>query len=365
MTERSNGTKKGILLILLLLFSICSSGCNTRELEERSFPLAIGIDKAGKGCMVDFYFPSLKEVADENAKLSETESFRVAADSYYEAWKTYEADSDSSLDYNHLKVLVFGIDFFEDERCLKEFLEFSINQENFARNTLVFVASDRAGEILALNGKLDVPVGTFLERVMTNSEVYKEKKLITLGDLYNAYYNKSEVLLLPVLSDNGGIPAITEYYLRKDFKTVGTMDQATGAIGMLLDNAWKEFSVTLEHGEMIRIDHPVCEFEITKEDNLPLVTVKLKGEARILNRNFRDEKEWINLEKAVNKEMTQLLLDTLNGVQEDSKTDLTGSYEKLGGYNRSLYRSYVDKKEIYDACVDYSVESMITLVDTK
>ena len=104
MTERSNGTKKGILLILLLLFSICSSGCNTRELEARSFPLAIGIDKAGKGCMVDFYFPSLKEVADENAKLSETESFRVAADSYYEAWKTYEADSDSSLDYNHLKV---------------------------------------------------------------------------------------------------------------------------------------------------------------------------------------------------------------------------------------------------------------------
>ena len=168
-----------------------------------------------------------------------------------------------------------------------------------------------------------------------------------------------------MLSDNGGIPAITEYYLRKDFKTVGTMDQATGAIGMLLDNAWKEFSVTLEHGEMIRIDHPVCEFEITKEDNLPLVTVKLKGEARILNRNVSDEKERINLEKAVNKEMTQLLLDTLNGVQEDSKTDLTGSYEKLGGYNRSLYRSYVDKKEIYDACVDYSVESMITLVDTK
>ena len=365
MRKRSNGIKKGILLVLLLLFSMGSSGCNTKELEERSFPLAIGIDKAGKGCVVDFYFPSLKEVADENAKPFETESFRVVADSYYEAWKTYEADSDSSLDYNHLKVLVFGMDFFEDERCLKEFLEFSINQENFARNTLVFVASDRAGEILALNGGLDMPIGTFLEKVMTNSEVYKEKKLITLGDLYNEYYNQSEVLLIPVLSDNGGIPAITEYYLLRNFKPVGTMDQATGAIGMLLNNAWNEFSVVLEHGEMIRIDHPSCEFEITKEDNLPLVTVKISGEARLLNRSFSGEKERIKLEKAVNKEMEQLLLDTLNGVQEDSKTDLTGSYEKLGGYNRLLYQSYVDKKEIYDACVDYSVEAAITLVEIR
>ena len=363
MKNRKCAGKTIALFVLVFLFCISSSGCNTKELEERSFPLAIGIDKAGNGCMVDFYFPKLKEVADENAKASETQFFRVTADSYYEAWKTYEADSENSLDYNHLKVLVFGMDFFEDERMLSEFLEFAMNQENFARNTLVFVASGRAGEVLALNEGLDLPVGTFLEEMMTNSDIYKEKKLITLGDLYNEYYNQSQVMLIPVLSDNGGIPAISEYYLLRNFKPIGTMAQSVSAIGMLLNNAWNQFSLTLENGEMISLDHPVCEFKITQDENLPLVTIKLKCEAKLLNRRFTTEKERMWLQGAVNKEMQEMILDTLEGIQKDSKTDLTGSYERLGGYNRELYQKYVDKKEIYDANVDYAVESEITLVD--
>lgn len=357
--------KKIILFALIFLFCINSAGCNTKELEERSFPLAIGIDKAGHGCMVDFYFPKLKDVADENAKPKESESFRVTADSYYEAWKTYEANSENSLDYNHLKVLVFGMDFLEDEQMVKDFLEFAINQENFARNTLVFVASGRAGELLALNDNLDLPIGTFLEKVMTNSDVYKEKKLMTLGDLYNEYYNQSEVLFVPVLSDNGGLPAISEYYLLKDFKPVGTLDPSVGGIGMLIDNAWNQFSLVLDNGEMIKLEHPNCTFVITEEDNLPFVTVKLKSEAKVLNRRFSNEEERKEMQKAVNEEMKRMLLDTLNGVQEDSEIDLTASYEKLGGYNRSLYQKYVDKKEIYDANVRYAVEPKIILVNNE
>ena len=154
--------KRYLCIAFLLSAALPLAGCNTRELEDRSFPLAIGIDETGSGCSVAFYFPQLSEIADEKAKSDEGESFRVVADSYYEAWQTYEADSENSLDYNHLKVLVFGMDFLENENALEQFLEFAVSQENFARNTLVFVASPDASDILSLNGGLNEPVGTFL-----------------------------------------------------------------------------------------------------------------------------------------------------------------------------------------------------------
>ena len=152
--------KRYLCIAFLLSAALPLAGCNTRELEDRSFPLAIGIDEAGSGCSVAFYFPQLSEIADEKAKSDEGESFRVVADSYYEAWQTYEADSENSLDYNHLKVLVFGMDFLENENALEQFLEFAVSQENFARNTLVFVASPDASDILSLNGGLHEPVAT-------------------------------------------------------------------------------------------------------------------------------------------------------------------------------------------------------------
>lgn len=325
--------------------------------------MAIGLDKTGSSCRVDFYFPKLAEVADENAKASEGDSFRVTADSYYEAWKTYEADSENSLDYNHLKVLVLGMDFLEDEKMLGDFLKFSMSQETFARNTLVFVASPDASEVLALNDGLDTPIGTFLEEMAANSNDYKTSAFPTLGDLYNEYYNRDELLFLPVLNDNGGVPVISEYYLLKDFKPAGTLEQQISLEGMLVQNKLKEFSIKPNNDDVIKLTSPRCSYEITEADGNPLVTVTVKSEAVLMNRNYESSEERSRMQQEVNELLGQMLLETLQGVQREGGTDLTESYGKLGGYDRELYMDYADKKEIYDRRVNYVVKTDITLVD--
>lgn len=357
--------KRNLCAAFLLLAALPLAGCNTRELEDRSFPLAIGIDETGSGCSVAFYFPQLSEIADEKAKSDEGESFRVVADSYYEAWQTYEADSENSLDYNHLKVLVFGMDFLENENTLEQFLEFAVSQENFARNTLVFVASPDASDILSLNGGLNEPVGTFLEDMVTGSTVYKTHAMPTLGDLYNEYYNRNSVLFLPVLSENGGIPAISEFYVFRDFKPVGTLDMQDALVGLLAENKLRSFSVKLSGGEIIKLNAPDCSYEITTYRGKPQLILTVKSEAALMNGMCADSEKREELEAQTNRKLTEVLKETLCAAQDEKGVDLADSFRKLGGSDRSLYDRYAGDKTHYDAVINYEVKSEVTLVDTK
>mgnify|MGYP004568738149 FL=1 len=357
--------KRYLCIAFLLSAALPLAGCNTRELEDRSFPLAIGIDETGSGCSVAFYFPQLSEIADEKAKSDEGESFRVVADSYYEAWQTYEADSENSLDYNHLKVLVFGMDFLENENALEQFLEFAVSQENFARNTLVFVASPDASDILSLNGGLNEPVGTFLEDMVTGSTVYKTHAMPTLGDLYNEYYNRNSVLFLPVLSENGGIPAILEFYVFRDFKPVGTLDMQDALVGLLAENKLRSFSVKLSGGEIIKLDAPDCSYEITTYRGKPQLILTVKSEVALMNGMCADSEKREELEAQTNRKLTEVLKETLCAAQDEKGVDLADSFRKLGGSNRSLYDRYAGDKTHYDAVINYEVKSEVTLVDTK
>lgn len=357
--------KKKFCFVLLLFACLFLSGCNTKELEDRSFPLAIGLDKAGTGCRVDFYFPKLSEVADENAKKSENESFRVVSDSYYEAWRTYEADSENTLDYNHLKVLVFGMDFLEDERQLENFLKFSMSQENFSRNTLVFVASPDASQILSLNEGLDTPIGTYLEQMEANSNLYKAHTLPTLGDLYNEYYNRDKIIFLPVLSDDGGIPVIDEYYILHDFKAEGTVEQQIASEGLLLQNKLKEFSMKLDAQDILKLEKPYCTYEISEEEGNPLITVKIKSQAFLMNRSYKSTRERKKMQQQANQKLQEMMKETLLGLQEERELDITNSYEKLGGYDRRYFKEYVDKKPVFEKKVQYEVKTDITLVEAE
>ena len=46
------------------------------------------------------------------------------------------------------------------------------------------------------------------EEMIDTREDYKLKDAVTLGDLYNDISNKEQLLLVPVLSDAGGMPVI-------------------------------------------------------------------------------------------------------------------------------------------------------------
>ena len=64
--------KKRKMFFMLMVLSLLLCGCGDHELENRSFPLAVGLESEKQGCRVVFNFPVLSEVANENADGSYT-----------------------------------------------------------------------------------------------------------------------------------------------------------------------------------------------------------------------------------------------------------------------------------------------------
>lgn len=54
--------KKRKMFFMLMVLSLLLCGCGDHELENRSFPLAVGLESEKQGCRVVFNFPVLSEV---------------------------------------------------------------------------------------------------------------------------------------------------------------------------------------------------------------------------------------------------------------------------------------------------------------
>ena len=141
---------KGLLTGLVLMFCAACSGCGTHELEDRGFPLAIGIDKNEDDIVLSFDFPDLTEASEGKNPAGKPVSFSVEAGAYYEAQKAYENNTNKILDYNHLKAIVISQEFLEDHKALRELFAWLEREEVLARNICLFAAKDSAAEILTL-----------------------------------------------------------------------------------------------------------------------------------------------------------------------------------------------------------------------
>ena len=97
--------KKRKMFFMLMVLSLLLCGCGDHELENRSFPLAVGLESEKQGCRVVFNFPVLSEVANENAGGSYTAvASKKGRDFYYT--EKLRKNSSKSIDFSHNKALI-------------------------------------------------------------------------------------------------------------------------------------------------------------------------------------------------------------------------------------------------------------------
>ena len=58
-------------------------------------------------------------------------------------------------------------------------------QELMARNTYLFVTDLKMEHLFGLDQNLEKPLGTYLEELLESDEDYKDKRIMTLGRLYD------------------------------------------------------------------------------------------------------------------------------------------------------------------------------------
>lgn len=160
--------KAGIEIILLvLLVMMGAGGCGKRELEDRSFPSVLLIEKGN---------------------LEET---------------IREAQEESSLylDFGHTKAAIIDEEVWKDRAQCKEMLLYLEQHPIFARNLLLFCGD---GEIRSQAGKKEEGAGEELEDLYKNQPKDQRQEETTLQDALNFLHNQEEELKIPRLAKKEG-----------------------------------------------------------------------------------------------------------------------------------------------------------------
>ncbi len=355
--------KRAARCVALLCLFLTLSGCSTSELENRKFPLAMGVDAREGGCLISYKFQDLSAIADQNASAPDGTDFFIEDRDFFTGISKYANDTNKLLDYNHMKALVLSEDFFEEEESLIGFLQVCGKESLIARNTLLFLAED-AAEILALDENLDTAIGSYLEEMMESREDYQLKDAVTLGDLYNDLANQEQLLLIPVLAEEGGLPIIRSYYALSCGAAKGEIGVQEAALSYLSQNKLRTLSFSLDEQNAVRIN-------------------RIKAKGRFVGGKKPVYRSSIRLEAVVEKE-----LDTGSGAGEalrrQIKTlferqmkqsaenlltapgiDLTNSYYKLGLYGGGMYKTYQDDPEGYLSDLQLEFEAEVILLNER
>ncbi len=379
--------------LLLIIGILNASGCASTELEQRSFPLAVGIDlqaedseigtedseisakeetgedvfrrEAGNppDLAVSYDFPDLAQISEKGKTVDTAMGLSLEGADMYHVEKAYENNTNRVLDYNHMKAVVLGENVFSDTVQLRGILSAWEQREASARNTSLLVGSGSAAEILSLTEETEGSMGTYLEEMLESQKDFKQNKIATVGNLMNQWHNQDELLLIPVLTEKGNRPVITGYAAISNFNYQGILSVEDAMKSFLCQNLLAKFTCEPAKNLAVEISNIRAKKTIAMEGELPVVTVKITGKGRLKTGQISSVSEQYQLEKKIEKRLTADLAETAERLQREHGIDVTNSYISLGSHNHSLYRIYRDFPDAYNQEVQQAFQVEINMLN--
>lgn len=331
-----------VLVVVIILFNV--AGCSQKKMENSTYPMAIGIDKGKDDLDITFGFPILEEKADNGTdnKAVRTKSI-IGAKDIYDAIRNYERNTDKSIDCGHVKVLVIGKDMMEEVK--NDLWEDILKSGILARNVLIFEA-DNAKDIIEC--ETDTSVGEYLEGVI-ESDVYAANTCVTLGNMFEQQHGGRKNVMIPYLKLNDKIPYICSYSVLRNMRTVDIIDSKEQLMALLLDGRLKKYSFYTADDTLVRLSDIKVKRNIQNKSGKAFEKFDISATAQIFSELYFN-KAASELKK-INERTQVQLRDELNEEldrEEDVGVDLTGSFSKVGAFDRELWKKYINAQEKYE-----------------
>ena len=204
----------------------------------------------------------------------------------------------------------------------------------------------------------------YLEELLESDEDYKDKRIMTLGRLYDERQNQMETLYIPVLGEKDKEPEVTGFYVLRNGKAKERVSSELAMESMLLQGKLKGFSYQDAAGCEWRITkiHPSYEFE--KNIEHPIIKIHLACTASLENATLTDWKHEETLERTLEEEL-QNRLNTDAKAALEKGIDISNSYKKLGNSYRKGYVYYEERREEYEKNLQIKVETEVSVVNLK
>lgn len=343
----------GIVLFLILLAAVACllNGCGLKEPEQRLYPLALGVSQAEEGYDISYAWPvtSGNDSSTGAASPDAMETFK--ARSLFEGEQEASENTDRVLDFNHLKALVLDTSVLAKTGKMEELLAYFIENENMAWNTCVFVMDDASG-IFEKDMGLGKSLGIYLEELVQSRDDRKEKAITTIKDLIDQYAQQQGTALIPQLSVKDGKPVITAYRVYSAMHDHGTVSAKDAWMADLLMGNARYVSLTLEDGTYITVNHIRIERSIAPAQDgnngrTPVETMEIRGNLEISGSTVMSAKDRQKLRGYAQEQIQTMLNDFCAKQREQNKVDITDSFQKLAGYDRTLWELYRNNPEAY------------------
>lgn len=209
--KRNRNQKIGILLFCFLTGGLMV-GCEATQLENRCFPMIVGIDYDRENNRILYYenFSDAKVNEKDGESINEIQSPVAEGDTFAESKENFQMTLSKIPDYNHLKVIVIGKKLMEQEELYEDMIDYLFQSEIFPRNTYVCVTDDIM-DVIGLKDEIPQEMGTLIEEYLKN---HKEGKtyLLSLGDVMDEEVNQELILYVPYLQIEGGNIRWTDNY---------------------------------------------------------------------------------------------------------------------------------------------------------
>lgn len=335
--------KMGVLLIAAMLL-LC--GCDNHELENRSFPLALGIEKTDEDCRMVFNFPILSEIADENADGNYMSMDSIQGKDFFMMEHNYEKNASKAIDFSHCKALVIGESFFNDKEKMEVLVNYLKNQQRIARNTYLFVTKEPLEELFTMDKDMEKPLGTYLEELLESDESFKNKNIVTLGKYMDEQQNKSETLYIPVIGKMNTVPAVTAAYVVQQGEVLGEVTVEMAMSANFIQGDLEKYYYEDANENQWEITDIKPTYQISLEGEHIGVSVHITCDAILKNGEIRD---WREQEKKQEQLKTELEKKLGENQKEAAKRgyDLTNSYKKTANHARAVYRKYEGNTDGY------------------
>ena len=367
------GRKTGHLMIALscILSSMFLNGCCSVELEDRCFPMLAAVEEnpLDKNVAFSCLYQPLEKVSDEMTDLDHVGSFAMSAKDFYQAQHNYEKQLNKVVDYNHMKVLVLGEHFLSDQDQFNRMVELLEQESDFPRNTYVCV-TDQTGALLGVSESLSGNLGTYLEQLFENDASVDADGLPTLGSLFDASKNRLETLFLPYLTIQENKPVITGYYCMQRGVPKGIVSMECGQLSFLENGALKQYIAETGNGDYLQLTAFHTEYDLSAQGRIK-VAVSCEGELlqgeNVKQQAFQQKVFPEDISHAVTSYVQNLAEDSL----QNQRIDLSNSYKKLGGYNRTWYQAWKKQQEsgtanaeiLYEDTIQLQYDVRVTMVE--
>lgn len=343
-------------IFIVFLLSGCVTGCKSVELENKEFPVTLGLDVKDNKFQVIYNLPNLTKATEQKEEQNKEEISEIQVKNLQSAQEEYLRGTDKQLDYSHLKAIVISRQLLENKELLESLLEYFEEHNEVSQSVLVF-ASESPKEVIEKGSKKDGGLGIYLEKLLSNLEKGEQK--LTMGKLIAHWRNQNETLILPILEAEGKMDIRMGRGLLLEYANVlGELQEEEKKILQLSKAEYIDKVYYIKGKPEVTVKKARVSYKIKEKASIPVVSVKvtLIGETK---QNKIEKETKIQEVKEIIASQIQEELETLEKKwRQEKNIDLWNTFTMLGTKNRELWKKYRNDQDRYkkDREIYFTVE---------